>query len=78
MIVEDEYFRFNVHHGMDDISIEYWQDLDRIVSSALNYCHEAENQSRLERCAERLISYSRLQQECKFIQSTINDLTSYC
>ena len=77
MIVEDEYYRFNVHHGMEHILSDDWQDLDRIFISTLQYCNEAENQPRFERCAERLIRHPRLQQEGKCIENTISFVSSY-
>lgn len=77
MIVEDEYYRFNVHHGMEDILSDDWQDLDLIISSTFQYCDQAGNQSQFERCAERLVRHSRLQQESKCIENTISFVSLY-
>ena len=77
MIIEDEYYRFNVHYDMGEVFNMEWQDVDRIVTFTDKYCYEGENQLRFERCAERLTRHPRLQQEGNVYKNTIELVSSY-
>lgn len=77
MIIEDEYYRFNVHYDTGEVFSMEWQGVGSIMSSADQYYYEGKNQARFERCAERLTRHPRLQQEGNSYKNTIESVSSY-
>lgn len=52
-IHQDYYFRFNVEHGLENISLEEWKQIESIDVATGAYIEE--NRGEIRRCAESLI-----------------------
>jgi hypothetical protein len=49
----NDYFRFNVEQGLQDVTLSDWEQTSRISAHTHNYI--LENEARLEQCALRLV-----------------------
>lgn len=49
----DNYFRFNVHRGLEDVTLSDWEETSLISAHTHNYLTEQDRQ--LKQCARRLV-----------------------
>lgn len=51
---QDIYFRFNVQHGLQDVGLEEWKEMNRVKVETEDYLDEHWNT--VKQCASRLVS----------------------
>ena len=54
---QDVYFRFNIQHGLQDVSLEEWKEMERIQTVTEDYLQE--NWRRMNACASQILSKAR-------------------
>jgi len=59
MAIEDRYFRFNVSHGLQDISLDEYNRADEMIACTDNYLQTAIVRQQFARCAGRLKRLNR-------------------